>query len=211
MPIAEIINEIDAYLSRLRQARELLSDPRTKAPQKSVLRRKSRVMVRRSGPASPIRRRAGENKPPSRHPAAHLKTVRKRVDTSLQDSSAVAHVLSHSERSNFTEPKRTIEESVAITRLPPRRRISSIRSVLYQMGNPSSGNKPVAIKPAIALAGPMNSKVVVVSAEQAQKEREQGALPAIPRPRRSASGLSGRLAFEALFEDGTKPSKTSGQ
>jgi hypothetical protein len=78
------------------------------------------------------------------------------------------------------------------------------------MADASSGKKPVAIKPAIALAGPMNTKVVVVSAEQARKEREQAAVPAIPRPRRSLSGLSGRLAFEALFEHGTKRSKTSG-
>src|SRR5947208_3100644 len=140
MPIAEIINEIDAYLSRLRQARELLSDPRTEAPPK-ILRGKSRVMVRRSGSASPIRRRAGENKPPSRHPAAHLKTVRKRVDTSSQASSAVAHVPSHSEQSQFTEPKRTIEESIAITRLPPRRRVSSSRLVPRRMANPLSGKK----------------------------------------------------------------------
>jgi hypothetical protein len=57
----------------------------------------------------------------------------------------------------------------------------------------------------------MSSKVVVVSAEQVQREREQAAHPTIRRPRTPSSGLSGRLAFEALFKDETDPSKASGQ
>jgi hypothetical protein len=211
MPIAEIINEVDAYLSRLRQARELLLDGSTEPPQKTVRRRKRGVMVRWSRPASSIRRRADEKKSPSNHPVAHLKPVRKRVDPSSEATSAVAEHLSHSEQTKISEPKRTVEESVPITRLPASRQISPIRSVKHRFAKPSSGSKPGPIKPAIALAGPMNTKIVVVSAEQAQKEREQAARPPIPRPRRSASGLSGRLAFEALFEDGTKPSNPSGQ
>jgi hypothetical protein len=43
MAILEIIDEIDAYLSRLRQARELLLDGRTKTLQKRVHRRKKKV------------------------------------------------------------------------------------------------------------------------------------------------------------------------
>jgi hypothetical protein len=43
MPTTEIINEIDAYLSRLRQARELLLDQRTEAAPKRVPRRKRKV------------------------------------------------------------------------------------------------------------------------------------------------------------------------
>ena len=210
MPIAEIINEIDAYLSRLRQARELLLGRGTEAPQNGVHPRKTKATVRRPGTASSIRRRGNENKSPSNPPVAHLKTVRSPVDARLQVPSAVAAHPSHSERAKITEPKPTIAESIAITRLPARRRLSPVRSVHPRIAEPSLGNTRVTVKPAIALAGPMNSKIVVVSAEQAQKEREQAARPANPRPRRPASGLTGRSAFEALFEEGTKPSRSLG-
>lgn len=209
MPIAEIINELDAYLSRLRQARELLLDGRTEAPQKGAPRRKRKVMVRQSGPISTIRRQGDENISRSNHPVAHLKVVRKRVDTSAPAAGPVADYPSNLEQAKITNPEH-IAESIAITRFPARRRASSIISAHHRIAKPPSGNKPVAIKPAIALAGPTNTKVVVISAEQVQREREQASHPAVLRPRVPASGLSGKLAFESLFKDGAKPSKTSG-
>jgi hypothetical protein len=69
-----------------------------------------------------------------------------------------------------------------------------------RIAKPASGDKPVAIKPAIALAGPTNAKIVVVSAEQVQREREQASHPAVPRPRLPSNGRTGKLAFEALFK-----------
>jgi len=51
LPLDEIIDEIDAYLSHLHQARELLLDRRTEAPQKRAPRRK-RVTPRQADPAS---------------------------------------------------------------------------------------------------------------------------------------------------------------
>ncbi len=140
---------------------------------------------------------------------AHLKTVRKRVDTSAPASGSVADYPSHLEQAKITNPEHTIAESIAITRFPARRRASSIISAHHRIAKPPSGNKPVAIKPAIALAGPTITKVVVISAEQVQREREQASHPAVLRPRLPASGLSGKLAFESLFKDGAKPSKTS--
>ena len=211
MPITEIIIEIDAYLSLLRRARELLLPERTEAPEKRAPGRQRKAMVQRSGQASSTRRRGEENKSPSNHPAAHLKTVGQGAATNSQVASAAADHPSSSERAKITEPKRVIQESIPITRLPARRRTSPVRSRTQRIAKPSSSTRPVAMRPAIALAGAMNAKVVVVSAEQAQKEREQAARPAVPRVRPPRSGLTGRLAFEALFEDGTKPAKTSGQ
>jgi hypothetical protein len=70
---------------------------------------------------------------------------------------------------------------------------------------------PEPAKPAIALAGPTNARIVVVSADQVQRERAQAAQPVERRPRKAASGLSGKLAFEALFTDPIDPSNGSRQ
>jgi hypothetical protein len=111
----------------------------------------------------------------------------------------------------IAEQERTIEETVVITRLPATRPIRSFKSVRHRIAKPALGNGPDALKPAIALAGPMNAKIVVVSAEQVQRERAQTAHPAIRRPRPPASGPSGRRAFEALFGDQTDPARASEQ
>jgi hypothetical protein len=66
-------------------------------------------------------------------------------------------------------------------------------------------------KPAIALGGPVHSRIVVVSAEQAQRELERAAQSEVRRPRVPATGLTGKLAFEALFNDGGDTSKTPRQ
>lgn len=59
---------------------------------------------------------------------------------------------------------------------------------------------PDPAKATNALAGPVNSKIVVVPAEQVRRERERAAHPEVRRPGVPASGLTGRLAFEALFK-----------
>ncbi len=211
MPIAEIIDEIDAYLSRLRQARELLLDRMTQAPPKRVPRRKRKAIVKQAGPGFSGGRRADENKPPSNLAVDHLKKVTNRVDVGLQVPRAVAQKASDSEKPAMIETERTIQQSVLITRLPAKGPRTSIRSVRQQTVTPALSTRRDEIKPPTALAGSMRSKVVVVSAEQVQREREQAALPAIRRPRAPSSGLSGRLAFEALFKDETDPSKASGR
>jgi hypothetical protein len=61
--------------------------------------------------------------------------------------------------------------------------------------------EPWKIKPATALGGSLPSRVVVVSAEELKRERERAANSEPRRPRMPAAGLSGRLAFEALFKD----------
>jgi hypothetical protein len=106
------------------------------------------------------------------------------------------------------EPEHTIPRSGLARRLlagPS----ASIRSVHHRTAQPSPGTKRDKTKPPVAFTGSMQSKVVVVSAEQVQRERAQAALPAIRRPRTPSSGLSGRLAFEALFKYETDPSRAS--
>ena len=211
MPIAEIILEIDAYLSRLRQARELLSDGKTERPKTKTPRRQRKILARQTKPAISNRRRADDGKSRSSHPVAAVKKVRERLDTTAQLPIAVALDSSRREQATVPEPERITEPSVVVTRLPARRGVASTRSERHRTAKPAAGTKPDAIRPAIALAGAMNTKVVVVSAEQARQQREQGTPPAVRRPRLPASGLSGRMAFEALFKDEPESSKTSGQ
>lgn len=201
MPIADIIGEIDSYLSRLRQARELLSERRTEESPKQVARRKRKVTVRKPEPASSRSRRTNKNKSRSNRPVAHLKQVRMHVEVNAQVPAIVSNSLPHSKQPVIAEPERAMPQNIVITRLPASRRISSIRAAHRRTGKPALRSKPDPLKPAIALAGPTNTKIVVVSAEQMKREREQVALQPVLRPRPPASGLSGRLAFAALFKD----------
>jgi hypothetical protein len=209
MPIAEIISEIDAYLSRLREARELLLDGKTERPKMKTPRRKRKVLV--SKPVISTGRRSDEGKSGSSHPVADLKKVRGRLETTSQLPIEVDLDSSHREQATLEAPERITEPSVFVTRLPARRRRTSIRSELHGTAKPAAGTKPVAVRPAIALARPTNTKIVVVSAEEARQQREQGSRPAVQRPRVPATAMSGRTAFEALFKDEPEPSKTPGQ
>ncbi len=203
MPIVEIIDEVDAYLSRLHQARELLLKARTEAAGKKAPRRQGKARVRPPKPVLSIRRRGEKSAPRSDAPVARTKAVPKRAAASAEVPDLVADQPTHGEHPANTEPERTVQEGIPITRLPARRRTSANRPVRARKEKPVSANNPEAMKPAIALGGPMHARIVVVPAEQVQRERTQAAAPAAPRPRPQRSGLTGRLAFEALFKDGT--------
>ena len=200
MPIAEILNEIDACLSRLRQARELLLDQQMKAPPKKVTHVKRKVTPRLPDPASSRTRRAYKNKSRSNRPVGHLKRGTNRVEITPQVPSPVTYSVSHLEQPAIAPPEPTIPQSVVITRIPSKGFRTSISSVRLRTSKSNPGTKPDAAKPAIALAGAAGAKIVVVPAEQVRREREQAARPEVRRPRVPTSGLTGRLAFEALFK-----------
>jgi hypothetical protein len=200
MPIAEILNEIDAYLSRLRQARELLSDRRTEAPQKRVPRAKNTITHLQSNPASSRRRQAGKNKSRSNPSVVHLKRGTERAETSAQVPISATQQAPDLQQPPIPQPERAIPQSVVTTRIPSKGFRTSISSVRLRTSNSNPGTKPDAAKPAIALAGAAGAKIVVVPAEQVRREREQATRPEVRRPRFPASGLTGRLAFEALFK-----------
>ena len=208
MPIAEIIHEIDAYLSRLRQARELLSGRITNVPQEKHPQRKT-PLVRRAATSSSTTHRLGENKTRSNRPVVHRKGQKRVGDASNQIFAAVLPQTANTEKSVKMEPERIIPQTIAITRLPASRRARSSRSVDHHTAKRPSRTPPESARPAIALAGPTTTRIVVVSADQVQRERAQAAPPLIRRPRIASSGLTGRLAFEALFADSTDTSKSS--
>jgi hypothetical protein len=199
MPITEIIDEIDAYLSCLRQARELLLDRSTEAPQKRVYRRKRKATPKQADQAPSRSRRTNKNKSQSNPPVAHLKRRAKR-EVALPVPSHVTHPASHLGQPPVAPPEPTIPQSVAIKRLPSKGSRTSIRSVRHRASKSNAVTKADDPKPAIALAAPRGAKIVVVPAEQVRRERERAAQPESRRPRVPASGLTGRLAFEALFK-----------
>jgi hypothetical protein len=201
MPVADIIGEIDAYLSRLSQARELLSERTTEESPKQVARRETKVAVRKPEPASSSSQRTNKNKSRSNRPVAHLEEVRMRGGVNVQVPHTESNGVSQSEQPAISESERAIPQNIVITRLPASRRISSIRAAHRRTGKLALGSKPDPLKPAIALAGPTNSKIVVISAEQMKREREQVAPQPVLRPHPPTSGLSGKLAFAALFKD----------
>jgi hypothetical protein len=200
MPITEIVHEIDAYLSCLRQARELLLDRRAEAARKRAYRRKRKVTPVQADPASSPRRRADKNKSRSNHPVAHLNRRTRRVETGTEVPSSIGHPASNLEERAIVPPQFPIPQSVVVKRLPSKGPRTSIRSVRLRIPKSNAGTKPDAARPAVALAGPAGTKIVVVPAEQVRREREQAAHPEVRRPRVPASGLTGRLAFEALFK-----------
>ena len=159
-----------------------------------------RSRLEQADQASSRRHRASKNKSRSNHPVAHLKKSTERVDVSAKVPSSVAHQVAHSDHPTITEPERTIPQSVVIKRLPSKGSRTSIRSVRHRTPKSNPGATPDAAKPAIALAGPRGARIVVVPAEQVRRERERAAQPEVRRPRVPISGLTGRLAFEALFK-----------
>ncbi len=200
MPTTEIINEIDAYLSRLRQARELLLDQRTEAAPKRVPRRKRKVAPGKADPASSRSRRTTKNKSGSDHPVVHLKRGTERAEISAEVPISATQHASNLEQPAIAPPERAIPQRVVVNRFPSKAVNTSIRSVRHRTPKSNPGTKPDAPKPAIALAGLAGAKIVVVPAEQVRREREQAAQPEVRRPRVPSSGLTGRLAFEALFK-----------
>jgi hypothetical protein len=200
MPLNGIIDEIDAYLLRLRQARELLWDRRTKAPQKRAARRKSNITLRQANPAPSRRRPVGKNKSRSNRPVAHLKRGPESIETGAHVPNAKTHHASHLEQPAIAQPERAIPQTVVVKRLPSKGPTGSTRSVRHRTPKSNPGIKPDAAKPAIALSGPAGARVVVVPPEQVRREREQAVQPKVQRPRVIGAGLAGRLAFEALFK-----------
>jgi hypothetical protein len=210
MHIAEIIHEIDAYLSRLRQARELLSGRTTKVPQGKLPLLKKKPSVKRADPASSAPRWVGRNKTRSNRPVEHQKEQKRLSGPVSQVSDAILLQTANTEQLARVEPERIIPQDVVITRLPASRRNRSFRPV----GRPAqraSRTNPGPVQPAIALAGYTNPRIVVVSADQVRRERAQAVQPVLQSLRTVSSGLSGRRAFEALFADSTDPSNGSSQ
>jgi len=210
MTIAEIINEIDPYLLCLRNARELLRAPMRKARRKRAPRSKMAVKASKKGLPSSSLPRIGVNEPRFDRVVAPATTPKQGVDSVSRVRGSVAPQAAVPKQPPFAVTAQKPEPDFPIERLPASdRQISSVRTERRSVTKRALGTILENSRPAIALAGPVHSKIVVVTAEQAQRERERAAQSEVRRPRVPATGLTGKLPFEALFNDRSDTSKIS--
>ena len=198
MPITNIIDEIDLYLSRLREARAILLAGRGQAPHISGTDQKRKASVKSTEIAGPIQTSATRGRSRPVRSSADV-APRKGVGADISPANA-SNEPSYMEQTAAAEPKTSAP--MTINRVVTRHRSRLIRSGRTRSGQ--SGASP--LKPAIALARP-TSGIVVVPPEQVERERDQAKQSvAVMKPRSFASTLGGRSAFEALFKV-TNPEK----
>jgi hypothetical protein len=200
MPILGIIDDIDAYLSRLRTARKILLGHGNGAPHMSKPGRKERVSVDRAKNAVSSKRAHDRSASPPDRAVADVMPADEAVEISAQLFRACPPIsradLKATVKAERTEP--ATPHGPVIKRIPARRRTTQIRAVRRRTGKPDNSG---TMMPAIALTRPKSNNVVVVLAQQLKREREQTAQPARMTSRPPASSQSARSAFEALFKD----------
>ena len=208
MRLAEIINEIDAYLHRLQQARDLLAAS-TKTEQRSRVRsRQTAISVRKRVRATRNVQPLPEKKLPDGIKTGKPKPVAENLQGSHNRVSVTVETAERNEPAlSPPEPALHQVEGVPslqkkITRATPQRR----RPVRQKKGSAKLEPSP---KPATAFSRPVPSGWIVVSAEEAKRQREPDAHLAQLRSAAPARGLTGRKAFEALFGDTSESSGTS--
>ena len=195
MTMLDIISQIDAYLSRLHLARDILARSLPDPPAKRKVKTST---SKRTGPVASTE---------AQHPASLQSKFRRSPRTGARKRavSVLSIPSSPPQAENIPEnsalPVVNTERlpslpNINIVRIPYRGSKGSIRTSHtrgLKVSEPTHGTG--------ALVGSVNSKIVVVSPEQARKEHERIAQPEI-RPRAVyKSGLSGRVAFESLFKD----------
>jgi hypothetical protein len=208
VPLAEIINEIDLYLLRLQQARDLLAAS-TKTEQRSRARSRqtaisARKLVRTTRNVEPL----PEKKLPAGITTRMPKPAAENLDGSHNRVSVTVDAAERNEPA-FLAPEPALHQVEGArplqkrsTRATPRRR----RPARQEKAPAKLENSP---KPATASNRPVPTGWIVVSAEEAKRQREPEAHLAHLRSAGPARGLTGRRAFEALFGDTPESSGTS--
>lgn len=201
----EIIKQIDAYLSSLRLARDLLSKSLAGPRGKGVVKKMKKA--KRTGPVVSTKSRVRTTSRVKVLPAPRTGANTRVAPVASIPNSPAPQVEALAPLPTATPtivPESLPLPNVERGRLAYRRPRSGIRPSHTRNLRASERTSRVSLestKPAIALAGPVNSKIVVVSAEQARRDRERAASPEIQPRSIRGSGLTGRLAFESLFRD----------
>jgi hypothetical protein len=206
--LAAIINEIDVYLLRLQQARDLLAAS-------TMTEQRSRARSRQTAISARKRVRATRNVQP--HPEKKLPagiTTRKPKPAAENLYGAHNGVSVTVETAERNEPALSAPEPVLhqvegalslqkeSTRAAPQRR----RLVRQEKAPAKLETSPM---PATASSRPVPTGWIVISAEEAKRQREPDAHLAQLRSATPSRGLTGRRAFEALFGDTSESSGTS--
>jgi hypothetical protein len=206
--LSEIINEIDAYLLSLRQARDLLtaSTP-TERRSRSHNRQaalSARTRVRATRNTQPLPEKTLPAGIPTRKPKPVVENLRgwqNRVSVRVEP--AEKNELAHS----APEPALHQVDGAQSLQKENRRATPQRRRPVRQEKAPA---KPeFSLKPATALSRPVPTGWIAVSAEEAKRQREPEAHRAPLRSGMPSRGSTGKRAFEALFGDVSESPRTS--
>jgi hypothetical protein len=208
VPLAEIINEIDVYLLRLQQARDLLAAStiteqrsRARSHQTAISARK---LVRATPSVQPLPEKklpagitTGKPKPAAENPS----DSQNRVSLTVEANERNKPVLS------APEPALHQVEGALSLHQENTRAIPQRRRPMRQEKTPAK--LETSPMPATASSKPVPTGWIVVSAEEAKRQREPEAHLAQLRSAKPSRGLTGRRAFEALFGDTPESSGAS--
>jgi hypothetical protein len=207
MAIADIVQEIDAYIARLRQARDLLAASLTGELRARESYTTKQIASEETAPTLSGKRRSADARSRSKAAERKVEAAERPSDSGSEQLSPVAPQAVEDQQPLIAPtapapvPVETPERAKLAT---PRRRTSSwgVRAV-------SKANRE-PVKPTNALSSSMASKIVAVSAAELQRERERAAQSVAVRPKVSWTGQTGRLAFEALFKNEPDNSQANG-
>jgi hypothetical protein len=201
MPISRIVAEIDSYLFRLRQARELLAGSEKVARQRHASRKRvaTRVTEAISVPSPVVR--IQPIKVRQKVEQQTMNAANKAVDlVVMPDTITAALDVSFQPEAASPPIEKDMQLAAGRTRTENAER--------QQSGRQEQATALERAKPMNTISGSPSSRVVVVSAEEVRKAREQAAHFVVKSPRASVAGLTGRKAFEALFNDENNSSAT---
>jgi hypothetical protein len=205
--LAEIINDIDEYLLRLNRARDLLAGS-------TMTAQRSQARSRKTAISSGKRVRATRNVPPRSEmklpvgiKTRKAKPASEKLSRSRNGVSVTVEVAERIEP-NPLAPERAphqVEQALSVqkesARVTPRRRSAQQKKTPTKID--------ASPKPATASRRPVPTGWIVVSAEEAKRQREPQERLAQARSATPSRGLTGRRAFEALFGDTSESSRTS--
>jgi hypothetical protein len=208
VPLAEIIDEIDVYLLRLQQARDLLAAstmteqrPPASSRQSAIIARTLVQAKRNVQPLPEKKLSAGITTRKPKPGAENLQGSHNRVSGTAEPVEGNEPALSAPEPAlHQVEGARPLQKKS--TRATPRRR----RPARQEKAPAKLETSP---KPATASNRPVPTGWIVVSAEEAKRQREPEPHLAQLRSASRSRGLTGRRAFEALFGDTSESSGTS--
>jgi hypothetical protein len=206
--LAEIINEIDEYLLSLKRARDLLAASRMTAQRSQARGRKTAISsgkrvraTRNVPPRSEMKLPVGIKTRKAKPASENLSRSRNGVSVTVQVAERIEPDPLAPERAPHQ-----VEEALSLqkesTRVTPRRR----RSARQKKTSTKIDTSP---KPATASRRPVPTGWIVVSAEEAKRQREPQEHLAQARSATPLRGLTGRRAFEALFGDTSEASGNS--
>jgi len=208
VPLAEIINEIDVYLLRLRQARDLLAAS-TMTEQRSPARSRQRAInARKRDRATRSVQPLPKKKLPDGIATRKPKPAAENIYGSQNRVSVTVETAERNEPA-FLAPEpasHQVEGAMSLQKENPRTTPQRHRPVRQKKAPANLETSPM---PATASSRPVPTGWIVVSAEEAKRQREPEAHLAQLRSAAPSRGLTGRKAFEALFGDTSESSGTS--